>query len=67
MLYPASIEVDFYVQAESIEEARRKLFKAFWNDALELQNLDPVKYPEIVLDDAKISNPVVLNKQILEI
>lgn len=67
MLYPASIEVYFYVQAESIEEARRKLFKAFWNDALELQNLDPVKYPEIVLDDAKISNPVVLNKQILEI
>lgn len=66
MLYPASIEVDFYVQAESIEEARRKLFKAFWNEALELQNLDPVKYTEIVLDDAKISNPVVLNKQILE-
>ena len=67
MLYPASIEVDFHIQAENIEEARRKLFKAFWNDALELQNLDPVKYPEIVLDDAKISNPVVLNKQILEI
>lgn len=67
MLYPASIEVDFYVQAESIEEARRRLFKAFWNDALELQNLDPVKYPEIVLDDAKNSNPVVLNKQIEEI
>ena len=67
MLYPASIEVDFYVQAESIEEARRKLFKAFWNDALELQNLDPVKYPEIVLDDSRISNPVVLNKQIEEI
>lgn len=62
MLYPASIKVDFYVQAESIEEARRKLFKAFWNDVLELQNLDPVKYPEIVLDDAEISNPVVLNK-----
>lgn len=67
MLYPASIEVDFHIQAESIEEARRKLFKAFWSDALELQNLDPVKYPEIVLDDVKISNPVVLNKQILEI
>lgn len=44
MLYPASIEVDFHAQAESIEEARRKLFKAFWNEALELQNLDPVKY-----------------------
>lgn len=66
MLYPASIEIDFYVQAESIEEARRKLFKAIWNDALELQNLDPVKYPEIVLDDVEISNPVVLDKQFLE-
>lgn len=62
MLYPASIEIDFYVQAESVEEARRVLFKALWNDVLELQNLDSVSYPEIVLDDVEISNPVVLNR-----
>ena len=62
MLYPVSVKLDFYVQAESVEEAREALFKAFWNDALELQNLDPVNYPEIVLDDTEISNPVVLNK-----
>lgn len=62
MLYPASIEIDFHVQAESVEEARRVLFKALWNDVLELHNLDSVSYPEIVLDDVEISNPVVLNK-----
>lgn len=62
MLYSASIKVDFYVQAENIEEARNALFKAFWNDVLELHNSDPVSYPEIVLDDVEISNPVVLNR-----
>lgn len=45
MLYPFSLTLDLYIQAESFEEAK-KLAEAYVQDA----SLDTTDYPEIVQD-----------------
>lgn len=48
MLYPFSLTLDLYIQAESFEEAK-KLAEAYVQDA----SLDTTDYPEIVQMERK--------------
>lgn len=50
MLYPFSLTLDLYIQAESLEEAQ-KLAEAYVQDA----SLDTADYPEIVQDMLEVA------------
>ena len=50
MLYPFSLTLDLYIQAESFEEAK-KLAEAYVQDA----SLDTTDYPEIVQDVLEVA------------
>ena len=50
MLYPFSLTLDLYIQAESLEEAK-KLAEAYVQDA----SLDTTDYPEIVQDMLEVA------------
>lgn len=50
MLYPFSLTLDLYIQAESLEEAQ-KLAEAYVQDA----SLDATDYPEIVQDMLEVA------------
>lgn len=50
MLYPFSLTLDLYIQAESFEEAK-KLAEAYVQDA----SLDTTDYPEIVQDMLEVA------------
>lgn len=54
MLYPFSITLDLYIQADSYEEAK-KISEAYSQD-VSLNNED---YPEIVQDDMEVANYAV--------
>lgn len=54
MLYPFSITLDLYIQADSYEEAK-KIAEAYSQD-VSLKNED---YPEIVQDDMEVVNYAV--------
>lgn len=54
MLYPFSITLDLYIQADSCEEAK-KIAEAYSQD-VSLNNED---YPEIVQDDMEVVNYAV--------
>lgn len=54
MLYPFSITLDLYIQADSYEEAK-KIAEAYSQD-VSLNNED---YPEIVQDDMEVVNYAV--------
>lgn len=54
MLYPFSITLDLYIQADSYEEAKR-IAESYSQDVL-LNNED---YPEIVQDDMEVVNYAV--------
>ena len=54
MLYPFSITLDLYIQADSYEEAK-KIAESYSQDVL-LNNED---YPEIVQDDMEVVNYAV--------
>lgn len=56
MLFPFSITLDLYIQADSLDEAK-KLAEAYAQD-VQLNNDD---YPEIVQDDLQVANYSVIN------
>lgn len=60
MLYPCTINVDFHIQAKSIKEAERILQKLVSNDTINI-DVDSLEYPEVVLDEMEINNPIVIN------
>lgn len=55
MLYPFSLTLDLYIQAESFEEAK-KLAEAYVQDA----SLDTTDYPEIVQDVLEVAGGVAV-------
>ena len=55
MLYPFSLTLDLYIQAESFEEAK-KLAEAYVQDA----SLDTTDYPEIVQDVLEVADGVTV-------
>lgn len=56
MLYPFSLTLDLYIQAESLEEAQ-KLAEAYVQDA----SLNTTDYPEIVQDMLEVAEYGVIN------
>lgn len=54
MLYPFSITLDLYIQADSYEEAK-KIAEAYSQDIL----LNNEYYPEIIQDDMEVANYTV--------
>lgn len=60
MLYPCTINVDFHIQAKSRKEAERILQKLVSNDTINI-DVDSLEYPEVVLDEMEINNPIVIN------
>lgn len=54
MLYPFTITLDLYIQADSYEEAKQ-LAEAYSQDV----SLDNEMYPEIVQDDIQVANYAV--------
>lgn len=57
MLYPFSLTLDLYIQAESFEEAK-KLAEAYVQDA----SLDTTDYPEIVQDVLEVAEYGIIDK-----
>lgn len=56
MLYPFSITLDLYIQAESYEDAKR-IAEAYSQDVL----LDNEMYPEVVQDDMQVAEYAVID------
>lgn len=54
MLYPFTITLDLYIQADSYEDAKR-IAEAYSQDV----SLDDEMYPEIVQDDMQVANYAV--------
>lgn len=59
MLYPASITFDFYVQADTVEQAQKVLQYAVDNNDLSIE-VDEIEYPEINLDSIEVSSHSVI-------
>lgn len=59
MLYPASITFDFYVQADTAEQAQKVLQHAVDNNDLSIE-VNEIEYPEINLDDVEVSSHSVI-------
>lgn len=63
MLYPASIMVDFHIQADSLEEAQEILSEVIKGNhfVVKIDDVGYYAYPEVNLDDMEISNNGVID------